>query len=110
MNHETHESHENHSPQKNSKSAIDFSLYASVGERTGVRCGTPRAVLPKYKTVVFVHGCFWHRHRGCVNCTTPTNRRQWWLTKLEANAARDKRHQATLRTLGWRVIVVWECP
>jgi len=78
-----------------------------------VSCQTPRAVsvdilLPKYKTVIFVHGFFWHSHRGCVNCTTPKNRRQWWLTKLEANAARDKRNQATLRTLGWRVIVVWD--
>lgn len=84
------------------------------GERVGVRRRTPRAVsvdilLPKYKTVIFVHGCFWHRYRGCVNCTTPTNRRQWWLTKLDGNSARDKRNQAALRKLGRRVIVVWEC-
>ena len=83
-------------------------------EGAKVTCRTPRAVsvdilLPKYKTVIFVHGCFWHRHRGCVNCTTPTNRRQWWLTKLEGNAARDLLHQRALRKLGWRVIVVWEC-
>jgi DNA mismatch endonuclease (patch repair protein) len=75
---------------------------------------TPRAVsvdilLPKHKTAIFVHGCFWHRHRGCKNCTTPTNRRKWWLTKLNGNAARDKLHQSALRKLGWRVIVIWEC-
>lgn len=74
----------------------------------------PRAVsvdilLPKHKTAIFVHGCFWHRHSGCKNCTTPTNRREWWLAKLNGNAARDKLHQAALRKLGWRVIVIWEC-
>jgi len=69
----------------------------------------PDIVLPKYKTAIFVHGCFWHRHRGCKNCTTPTHRREWWVTKLEGNAARDKLHQRALRKLGWRVILVWEC-
>jgi DNA mismatch endonuclease (patch repair protein) len=71
--------------------------------------GRPDIVLPKHKTVVFVHGCFWHRHTGCRNCTTPTNRREWWLAKLNGNAARDKRHQVALKKLGWRCVVVWEC-
>jgi DNA mismatch endonuclease Vsr len=80
------------------------SLSASTGERFWVRCRIPRAVsvdilLPKYKTAIFVHGCFWHRHSGCKNCTTPTNRREWWLAKLNGNAARDKLHQAALRKL-----------
>jgi DNA mismatch endonuclease (patch repair protein) len=66
-------------------------------------------LLPKYKTAIFVHGCFWHRHRDCRNCTTPTHRREWWLKKLEGNAARDKVYQRTLRTVGWRTIVIWEC-
>jgi DNA mismatch endonuclease, patch repair protein len=66
-------------------------------------------VLPKFKTAIFVHGCFWHRHRGCRNCTTPTNRREWWLAKLNGNAARDKLHQRALRKLGWRTVVLWEC-
>ena len=93
---------------------VPVSLSASTGERDGVRCRTLRAVsvdivLPKYKTAIFVHGCFWHRHAGCKNCTTPTNRREWWLAKLNGNAARDKVHQAALKKLGWRVIVVWEC-
>jgi DNA mismatch endonuclease, patch repair protein len=71
--------------------------------------GNPDIVLPKHRTVVFVHGCFWHRHKGCKNCTTPTNRREWWLAKLNGNAARDRTRQALLRKLGWRVMVVWEC-
>ena len=69
----------------------------------------PDIILPKYKTAIFVHGCFWHRHRGCKNCTTPTHRRSWWVKKLEGNAARDKVHQRALRKLGWRSIIVWEC-
>jgi DNA mismatch endonuclease (patch repair protein) len=71
--------------------------------------GQPDIVLSKYNAVIFVHGCFWHRHKGCKNCTTPTNRREWWLAKLNGNAARDKLHQAALRNIGWRILVVWEC-
>ena len=71
--------------------------------------GRPDIVLPKYRAVVFVHGCFWHRHWGCRNCTTPTKRRQWWVQKLEGNAARDEVNRRALRRLGWRVGVVWEC-
>ncbi len=70
---------------------------------------TPDIVLTKHRVAVFVHGCFWHRHRGCKNCTTPTHRREWWLAKLNGNAARDKLHQRALRKLGWRPIVIWEC-
>lgn len=71
--------------------------------------GRPDVVLPKYRTVVFVHGCFWHRHSGCKNCTTPTNNRQFWVKKLEGNATRDRAHIRALRKLGWRVVVIWEC-
>lgn len=71
--------------------------------------GRPDILLPKYKTTIFVHGCFWHRHRGCKNCTTPTRRRAWWLKKLEGNVARDKHHERELRKLGWRALVIWEC-
>jgi DNA mismatch endonuclease (patch repair protein) len=100
--------------RKKAQNAQEISLSSSKEERVGVRSRIPGAVsvdilLPKYKTAIFVHGCFWHRHRGCVNCTTPTNRREWWLAKLSGNAARDKLHQAALRKLGWRTIVVWEC-
>ena len=51
--------------------------------------GRPDIVLPRFKMVVFVHGCFWHRRKGCKNCTTPTNNREFWVKKLEGNAARD---------------------
>lgn len=71
--------------------------------------GRPDIVLAKHKTVIFVHGFFWHRHRGCKNCTTPTHRRQWWLKKLEGNGARDRVNRRRLRELGWRSVVVWEC-
>jgi len=71
--------------------------------------GRPDIVLPRYRTVVFVHGCFWHRHRGCKNCTTPTNNRAFWVEKLEGNAERDLQNRAALRLAGWRVVVVWEC-
>lgn len=71
--------------------------------------GKPDIVLPKHRTVIFVHGCFWHRHRECKNCTTPTRRRGWWIRKLEGNVVRDKHQQKALRKLGWRSVVVWEC-
>jgi DNA mismatch endonuclease (patch repair protein) len=71
--------------------------------------GRPDVVMRKHRTVVFVHGCFWHRHKGCRNCTTPTNRREWWLAKLKGNATRDILHAKALRKLGWKVVVVWEC-
>jgi len=76
---------------------------------TARRAVRPDIVLPMHRVAVFVHGCFWHRHRGCKNCTTPTHRREWWLKKLNGNAARDKLHQRALRKLGWRPMVIWEC-
>lgn len=71
--------------------------------------GKPDIVLPKYKTVIFVHGCFWHRHEGCKNSTIPKSRATWWLEKLERNTSRDEAVMHTLRESGWRVLVVWEC-
>lgn len=71
--------------------------------------GRPDIVLPKHSTVVFVHGCFWHRHRGCRDTTTPKTRTSWWLTKFAGNAARDKKNQAALRRAGWNTVVIWEC-
>lgn len=71
--------------------------------------GTPDLVFPKLRTVVFVHGCFWHRHAKCARATTPKTRAAFWLDKFDANVARDKRTTAKLRALGWRVIVIWEC-
>lgn len=71
--------------------------------------GKPDIVLPKYKTVIFVHGCFWHQHPGCSRATMPSTRTEYWQPKLKANASRDKLHRATLIDLGWEVRVVWEC-
>jgi len=71
--------------------------------------GRPDIVLPKYATVVFVHGCFWHRHKGCRDATMPKTRRAFWRKKFDANVARDRRNRRDLRRLGWRVITVWAC-
>lgn len=66
-------------------------------------------MLPKYKTVVFVNGCFWHRHEGCRYASIPATNREYWNQKFERNVERDAREQKELRELGWMVIVVWEC-
>lgn len=71
--------------------------------------GNPDIVLPKYNTVIFVHGCFWHRHKNCRYATTPKTRKNFWMEKFEGNIQRDKKNQAKLRKLGWKVIVIWEC-
>ena len=71
--------------------------------------GYPDIVLPKYKSVVFVHGCFWHRHRGCKFAYTPKSRLEFWVRKFDSNVARDRLVARTLRQAGWRVIRIWEC-
>ena len=71
--------------------------------------GKPDIVLPKYRTVIFIHGCFWHRHPGCPRASTPATRREYWLPKFKRTVQRDQKNQAKLIELGWRVIVVWEC-
>jgi DNA mismatch endonuclease (patch repair protein) len=71
--------------------------------------GRPDFVLPRAKVIIFVHGCFWHRHRGCKFTTTPTTRSRFWKAKFEANVARDRRVTAALRRTGWHVLTVWEC-
>jgi DNA mismatch endonuclease (patch repair protein) len=71
--------------------------------------GKPDIVLPKYRTVIMVHGCFWHRHSHCKYAYTPKTRTEFWNTKLSANVARDRKTGKALRALGWRIITVWEC-
>jgi DNA mismatch endonuclease (patch repair protein) len=71
--------------------------------------GRPDIVFRPRKKVIFVHGCFWHRHPGCRRTTTPKTRREFWDTKFSANQARDKRVQEELNSLGWSSLVVWEC-
>lgn len=71
--------------------------------------GHPDIVLPKYRTVVEVRGCFWHRHPGCKKTTTPSTHVDFWQRKFTDNIARDQRIEAELRRLGWHIIVIWEC-
>ena len=71
--------------------------------------GKPDIVLPKYRTIIFVHGCFWHRHPACKYAYTPKSRKMFWNTKFRANVARDAEVRNRLAKLGWKVIVVWEC-
>ncbi|WP_353231139.1 very short patch repair endonuclease [Pseudomonas helleri] len=71
--------------------------------------GSPDVVLPRFRTVIFVHGCFWHRHPDCRYTTTPKTRQEYWLPKFAANIERDLRKEAQLQALGWRVLLVWEC-
>ena len=71
--------------------------------------GKPDLVFPKFRTAVFVHGCFWHQHRNCRRATLPSTRATWWKTKLEGNVLRDKASIRKLRRSGWTVVVVWEC-
>lgn len=99
---------------KNTKPEI---IVRSMLHRMGLRFrlhrkdlpGKPDIVLPVHETVIFVHGCFWHRHKGCRYTTTPATRAHFWRQKFEGNVARDKEKARQLRRLGWRVLTVWEC-
>ena len=71
--------------------------------------GKPDIVLPKYKTVIFVHGCFWHGHNGCKYYVVPKTRTDWWLNKINANNVNDVRAVKALKKEGWKIITVWEC-
>lgn len=71
--------------------------------------GKPDIVLTKYKTVIFVHGCFWHRHDACQYAYTPKSRVKFWKEKFEGNIERDIRKKNELEALGWKVILIWEC-
>jgi DNA mismatch endonuclease (patch repair protein) len=71
--------------------------------------GRPDIVLKKHRTAIFVHGCFWHRHPGCSNTTTPSTRAEFWKAKFDGTVERDRRAVAAIKASGWRVITVWEC-
>ncbi|ASS50783.1 MAG: very short patch repair endonuclease [Candidatus Fluviicola riflensis] len=71
--------------------------------------GKPDLVFPKYKTVVFVHGCFWHGHKGCRYFVIPKTRTEWWVEKIEKNHDKDVENRNKLNKSGWKIIVVWEC-
>ncbi len=99
---------------KNSRGEL---LLRSVLHRNGFRFrlhrrdmpGTPDVVLPKYRAVVFLHGCFWHQHPGCRRAYVPTTNTEFWGPKLKANVDRFERQREALTAAGWRVFVVWEC-
>ena len=71
--------------------------------------GKPDIVLPKYNTVIFVHGCFWHGHANCKYFTIPKTRTQWWTYKINTNKANDAKAVKALKKDGWKIITVWEC-
>jgi DNA mismatch endonuclease (patch repair protein) len=71
--------------------------------------GKPDIVLPKFGTVIFVHGCFWHRHEGCAHATMPKTRPEFWTDKFRRTVERDAEKQAQLESAGWHVLTVWEC-
>ena len=71
--------------------------------------GSPDIVLPKYKTVIFVHGCFWHRHENCKYASIPKTRQEFWNKKFKENIKRDSEIQDKIKNLDWRSVVIWEC-
>ena len=71
--------------------------------------GCPDIVLSKYKTVIFVHGCFWHQHKDCKRSTVPQTNTEFWATKLQKNMTRDLENSQKLKNLGWKVLIVWQC-
>ena len=71
--------------------------------------GKPDIVLPKYKTVVYIHGCFWHRHSGCKRATMPKSKTEYWEEKFQRNVKNDTLHVEQIKDMGWNPIVIWEC-
>lgn len=71
--------------------------------------GKPDIVLPKYKTVIFIHGCFWHGHANCKYYVIPKTRTDWWLNKINGNITNDKKAIIALKKDGWKIITIWEC-
>ena len=98
-------------PERAARSLLHFLGYRFTvnGPRNKKLPGKPDIVLPKFKTAIFVHGCFWHRHQHCKRATTPKSNLDYWLPKFERNIRRDQENQNALEKAGWKVIVVWEC-
>ena len=99
---------------KNTKPEILVRKYLfSQGFRYRLYCkdlpGKPDIVLPKYRTVIFIHGCFWHGHEECRYFVTPKTRTEWWIEKINANKENDKKNSKLLQKMGWNVIIIWEC-
>lgn len=100
-----------------SKNTFPEKVVRSLIHRNGYRFrlhgkdlpGTPDIVLPKYKTVVFVHGCFWHQHEKCKKASVPKTNSNYWIPKLKKNVERFDKIQIELKMTGWKVLVIWEC-
>ena len=71
--------------------------------------GKPDIAIAKYRIAFFVHGCFWHQHNGCIDCSSPKTNMKYWRPKLLANVQRDRKYRRRLRRIGWAPIVIWEC-
>jgi len=98
----------NTKPEKAIRSALHSAGFRYRVHVTGLP-GKPDIVFPKYKAVIFVNGCFWHRHPDCWWSTTPSTNTAFWIEKFAQNVARDTRNIADLKKMGWRVAIVWEC-
>jgi len=99
---------------KNSKPELIVRKYLfSQGLRYRVHVsslpGKPDIVLRKYNTVIFIHGCFWHRHKNCPYCSTPKSNQQFWQDKFKRTIDNDVKHQKELKKSGWNLIIIWEC-
>lgn len=100
-----------------SKNTKPEMIVRSAAHRLGLRFrlhdsslpGKPDMVLAKWKTVIFVHGCYWHRHPSCRKTTTPKSNTAFWEAKFATNQARDKRNRRQLIAAGWRVLTIWQC-
>lgn len=94
------------------KMGYRFRLHGKVSKRLqpkGLLPGKPDIVLAKYKTVIFVHGCFWHGHEGCKDFVIPKTRTEWWVNKINTNKKRDENKFEELTKLGWNISIIWEC-
>lgn len=94
--------------EKRVRSALHAAGFRFRLHRKGLP-GTPDIVLPKHRIIIFVHGCYWHRHVGCPKSSTPKSNREFWVKKFSENIERDIKTKSALEALGWRVVVVWEC-
>ena len=95
-------------PEKATRSLLHHMGYRFRLQRKDLP-GKPDIVLPRFKTAIFVHGCFWHRHPNCKRATTPTSNTDYWDKKFARTTARDAKNRKELESLGWRVLIVWEC-
>ena len=108
--------HQNMSHVRSSNTKLELALRSALWHR-GFRYrvndkrlpGTPDIVLPKYRTVIFVHGCFWHGHKGCKKYTIPKTNTDFWVKKISRNQERDQEVWRQLEAKGWAVVIVWEC-